>query len=263
MRLLLADDEPLALRRLKLALDTIADVEVVGEARDGLQAVEAMRALRPDLVLLDIRMPLMDGFEVVNAAGDAGAPAIIFVSAYDSYAARAFAAAAIDYLVKPVEFQRLSQALERARAARSATDAQRRIDELASVVEALRTEARAREPNKYDNEFWIRDRGRFVRVPIADIDRIEAERDYVRIHWEGRTLLHRVTMAQLERTLDPEAMLRVHRSAFINWRRLKSVQRDSNGRLTALLADGAQVSVSRAYAQRVLGDVRSKRDEVG
>jgi DNA-binding LytR/AlgR family response regulator len=222
MRLLLADDEPLALRRMRLALQSVADIEIVGVATDGAQAIAAMRDLRPDVALLDIRMPLMDGFEVVNAAGDAGAPAIIFVSAFDSYAVRAFAAAAVDYLVKPVEFERLARAIERARAVRRAQDAGQRVEELASVVDALRREMR----------------------------------DYVRLHWEGRTLLHRETMAHLERKLDPEIMLRVHRSAFINWGRLKAVRRDANGRLLAVLADGQEVPVSRAYAQRVIAEMR-------
>ncbi len=258
LRLLLADDEPLALRRMKLALQSVPDVKIVGVATDGVQAVAAMCELRPDVALLDIRMPLMDGFEVVNAAGNAGAPAIIFVSAFDSYAVRAFAAAAVDYLVKPVEFDRLARAIARARAALRAQDAGRRVEELANVVDALRREMRDREGAHFEHEFWIRDRGRFLRVPVADIDRIDAERDYVRIHWDGRTLLHRETMSHLEQKLDPEIMLRVHRSAFINWRRLRVVRRDDRGRLLAVLADGQEVPISRAYAQRVMAEMRQR-----
>ncbi len=258
LRLLLADDEPLALRRMRLALQEIPDVEIVGAASDGAQAIDAMKALRPDVVLLDIKMPLADGFEVANAVEDAGGPAVIFVSAFDSYALQAFETSAVDYLLKPVEFERLNSALARARERRAAKSAGRRAEELASVLEALRKEADEREGPRYEKEFWIRDRGRFLRVPVADVERIEAERDYVRLYWEGRTLLHRETMSHLEEKLDPNVMLRVHRSAFVNWKRLKAVRRDHNGRLMAVLESGDEVPVSRAYAQRVLSEMKAR-----
>lgn len=258
LRLLLADDEPLALRRLRVALADIPDVEVVASASDGEQALTAMRALRPDVVLLDIKMPLANGFEVAAAVDEAGSPAIIFVTAYESYALQAFETSAVDYLLKPVEFDRLASALDRARARRAAADAGRRAEKLAEVLESLRIEAKEREAPQYDREFWIRERGRFLRVPVCDVDRIEAERDYVRIYWEGRTLLHRETMSHLEERLDPNVMLRVHRSAFVNWARLKAVQRDANGRLLAVLVSGEEVPVSRAYAQRVMSEMKTR-----
>ncbi|MEJ0059079.1 MAG: response regulator [Terricaulis sp.] len=161
LRVLLADDEPLALRRLRLALAAIPDVQVVGSVSDGAQAIDAMRELRPDAVLLDIKMPISDGFEVANAIDDSGGPAVIFVTAFDSYALRAFETSAVDYLLKPVEFDRLASALERARERRSAQDAGRRAEELATVLDALRREARDREGPRYEREFWIRERGRF------------------------------------------------------------------------------------------------------
>ncbi|MGE3251860.1 MAG: LytR/AlgR family response regulator transcription factor [Hyphomonadaceae bacterium] len=254
----MADDEPLALRRLRLALNAMDDVQVVGAVSDGAQAVDAVRELKPDAVLLDIKMPIHDGFEVVEAMEGAGAPAVIFVTAYDSYALRAFETSAVDYLVKPVEFDRLSAALNRVRERRAAMDAGRRAQELADVLEALRTEKRTHDDPVYEREFWIRERGRFFRVPVAEIERIEAERDYVRLHWDGRTLLYRETMTNLEERLDPEVMLRVHRSAFVNWARLKSVRRDLGGRLYAVLASGAEVPVSRAYASRVLQELKTR-----
>jgi DNA-binding LytR/AlgR family response regulator len=137
-------------------------------------------------------------------------------------------------------------------------DAGRRAEELASVLDALRREARDREGPRYEREFWIRERGRFVRVPVAEVDRIEAERDYVRLHWDGRTLLYRETMSNLEERLDPDVMLRVHRSAFVNWAKLKAVHRDSSGRLLAVLASGDEVPVSRAYAQRVMSEMKTR-----
>ena len=163
-------------------------------------------------------------------------PAIIFVSAFDSYALQAFETSAVDYLLKPVEFDRLASALDRARERRAAQDAGRRAEELAAVLEALQREAEHAKARDYEHEFWIRERGRFLRVPVVDVERIEAERDYVRLYWEGRTLLHRETMSHLEERLDPNMMLRVHRSAFVNWTRLKAVRRDANGRLLAVLA---------------------------
>lgn len=258
LRLFLADDEPLALRRIKLALEAIPNVVVVGAASDGAQAIDAMRDLRPDVVLLDIRMPLADGFEVANAVEDSGGPEVIFVSAYDSYALRAFETSAVDYLLKPVEFDRLASAIDRARERRAAKSAGRRAAELAAVLDALRREANDRDGPQYEREFWIRDRGRFLRVPVAEVERIEAERDYVRLYWEGRTLLHRETMSHLEEKLDPAVMLRVHRSAFVNWNRLKAVRRDANGRLMAVLQSGDEVPVSRAYAQRVMAEMRAR-----
>ena len=258
LRLLLADDEPLALRRLRLALSAIDNIEIVAAVSDGEQALAAMRDTQPDVVLLDIKMPTADGFEVAEAAHDAGNPAIIFITAFDSYAIRAFETCAVDYLLKPVEFDRLAAALERARQRNAALDAERRADELAAVLDALRTEARDRDAPAYEREFWIRERGRFVRVPVVEVDRIEADRDYVRLYWDGRTLLYRETMSNLEARLDPEVMLRVHRSAFVNWARLKAVQRDSGGRLLAIMASGEEVPVSRAYAQRVLTEMKTR-----
>ena len=258
LRVLLADDEPLALRRLKLALAAMPDVQVVGAVADGVQTIDAMRELQPDAVLLDIKMPLADGFEVAEAIEDAGAPALIFVTAYDSYALRAFETSAVDYLLKPVEFDRLAAALDRARERRAAQDAGKRAQELSDVLDALRRENRGRDSPAYEREFWIRERGRFFRVPVSEIERIEAERDYVRLHWDGRTLLYRETMTNLEERLDPETMLRVHRSAFVNWARLKSVRRDLGGRLYAVLASGAEVPVSRAYASRVLAELKAR-----
>lgn len=258
LRLLLADDEPLALRRVKLALQSIAGVEIVASASDGAQAISAMRELRPDVVLLDIRMPLADGFEVANAVEESGGPAVIFISAYDTYALRAFETSAVDYLVKPVEFERLASAIDRAREHRAAKSAGRRAEELAAVLDALKREAVERDDTAYEREFWIRDRGRFLRVPVAEVERIEAERDYVRLYWEGRTLLHRETMSHLEEKLDPNVMLRVHRSAFVNWDRLSAIRRDNNGRLMAVLQGGGEVPVSRAYAQRVLAEMKAR-----
>lgn len=259
LRLVLADDEPLALRRLRLALTGIPDVEVVATASDGAEAMDAMRAHKPDVVLLDIKMPMADGFEVASVVSEAGAPAIIFVTAFDSYALQAFETSAVDYLLKPVEFDRLASALQRARERRQALDAGRRAEQLSAVLETLKRESAEREDPQFDREFWIRERGRFLRVPVIDVDRIEAERDYVRLYWEGRTLLYRETMSHLEERLDPDVMLRVHRSAFVNWSRLKAVHRDANGRLLAVLDNGDEVPVSRAYAQRVMAEMKSRK----
>ncbi len=162
-------------------------------------------------------------------------------------------------ICQPVEFDRLASALDRARERRAAADAGRRAEELAEVLKSLRREANDRDEPAYDSEFWIRERGRFLRVPVTEVDRIEAERDYVRLYWEGRTLLYRETMSHLEERLDPDVMLRVHRSAFVNWARLKVVQRDANGRLLAILHNGDEVPVSRAYAQRVMTEMKTRR----
>jgi DNA-binding LytR/AlgR family response regulator len=259
LRVLIADDEPLALRRLTIALASMPDVEVVGAASDGRAASEAIRRLDPDVALLDVRMPGLDGFAVVEALAVDAAPAVIFISAFESYAVRAFSSNAVDYLLKPVEFPRLADALSRARARRQSLSAERRAAELSEIVRALREEARGRDGQRYESEFWVRDRGRFVRARVDEIERITAERDYVRLHWKGRSLLVRETMADLEHRLDPAVMIRIHRSSFVNIAFVQAVRRGVGGRLIVELASGLEAPVGRTYAQSLTDMVHARR----
>jgi DNA-binding LytR/AlgR family response regulator len=254
---LIADDEPLARRRLQLALAQMGDVRFVGFARDGDEAVEAIRAKTPDVVLLDVKMPLRDGFEIADALNGDG-PEIVFVTAYDHYAVRAFEARAVDYLLKPVDFERLSQALQRARSARAARSAQSRVQELTEVVEVLRSESRAPPEKRFEKEFWIKDRGQWLRVPVDSIDWIEAERDYMRLHCGARSHLLRATMAGLEEQLDPEEWTRIHRSVLVRRARVTAVRRTPSGGLMVRMASGAETPVGRAYMHVVLRDLHGQ-----
>lgn len=254
---LVADDEPLARRRLQLALAQMNDVRFIGFARDGGEAVEAIRSKAPDVLLLDVKMPVFDGFEVAEALQGEG-PEIVFVTAYDHFAVRAFEAHAVDYLLKPVEFERLALALQRARASRAARSAQSRVQELTEVVEVLRSESRAPPEKRFEKEFWIKDRGQWLRVPVDIIDWIEAERDYMRLHCGARSHLLRATMAGLEGMLDPEEWTRIHRSVLVRRARVSAVRRTPSGGLMVRMANGAETPVGRAYMHAVLRDLHGQ-----
>jgi len=254
---LVADDEPLARRRLQLALSQMRDVRFIGFARDGGETVEAIRAKTPDVVLLDVKMPVLDGFEVADAVADGG-PEIVFVTAYDQFAVRAFEAHAVDYLLKPVEFDRLALALQRARESRVARAAQSRVQELTEVVEVLRAETRAPPDKRFEKEFWIKDRGQWLRVPVENIDWIEAERDYMRLHCGARSHLLRATMAGLESLLDPAEWSRIHRSVLVRRARVAAVRRSPSGGLVVRMTGGAETPVGRAYMQAVLRDLQGQ-----
>ena len=210
MRILLVDDEPLALERLETLMAEIADVEVVGQARDGDEAAEMIEALRPDLALLDIQMPNRDGMSLARALKDQPDTEVVFVTAYDHFAVAAFDVDAIDYLLKPVEPARLRLAIDRARRRRLAGGR----DEPAFEVE----EPPPAEP--YSTTFWVRRPRGLVRVEIDTVAWIEAARDYVLLHTFNRSHMYRSTMDALARRLDPALMLRVSRSAFVRraWR---------------------------------------------
>ena len=182
MRVVIADDEPLALRRLEIALDAIPDVEIVGVADDGEQALDLIDSLSPDIVLLDIRMPEMSGLELVDALDHPSPPAVIFITAYDSFAVEAFREGAIDYLLKPLDEDRLRIAIERAQLALATRDASQRIAELREALTSLQREEAAREKPAYEEYIWVSSRGQVIRVPVDDVHWFEAEGDYVVIH---------------------------------------------------------------------------------
>ena len=232
LRVLIVDDEPLAVRRLEMGLAGIAGAEAVGSASNAEAAAQAVAALAPDVILLDIRMPGLDGLRFVETLDSARMPAIIFVTAYSRFAVDAFKVAAVDYLLKPVEFPRLAEALDRARTA---------------------IEARSRRPQPptaaaFSDELWIQSRGARHRLAVEHIDWIQAERDYVRVHAAGRTHLIRRSIQTLERELDPEAFVRVHRSALIRLDQVASLARSDTGALCVVLRSGATVAVARRHA---------------
>lgn len=244
MRVLLVDDEPAALERLSALFGQIPGVQVIGSARNGREAVEKIEALRPDLVMLDIQMPERSGLAVAGGLPAEARPEIIFVTAFEMYAADAFEVEAADYLLKPVRFDRLRQAVERARRRRNLRDAAARADRKPPEQEAKTSEE--------TDGFWVQVRDGFVRVPVGHIEWIEAAKDYVLLHTSVRSHIHRTTMSALEDVLDPDLLMRVHRSAFVSPGRVQKVERLGKGLIALVLKDGVTVPVGPTYAKLVL-----------
>lgn len=242
IRVLIVDDEPVARRGLLRLLRQEPDIDVVEECGDGVSAIAAINALSPDLVFLDVQMPELDGFAVIDAIGAARMPAVVFVTAFDEHAVRAFDAQAIDYLLKPVDPERFRRALQRARAHLAHPD-----DGLVRrVSEALKLMAR-REPQQYPARLAIRSEGRVRLLDIADVDRIVAAGNYVEIHAGAKQHLLRETMTSLEARLDPQRFIRVSRAAIVSIAQIREVQPLFNGDFVLLLRNGAQVNGSRRY----------------
>jgi DNA-binding LytR/AlgR family response regulator len=247
MRVLLVDDESLALDRLRTFFADIDDVEVVGHARDGDEALERIVELTPDLVIMDVQMPGRNGLRAAADIPVDPKPEIVFVTAHEHYAPDAFDVDAADYLLKPVRFDRLRQAVDRARRRRTVREQAEKAGQLQQEVEQLRA---AKPPARDDDGFWIPERDGHRRVPIEAIDWVEAARDYVLLHTSLRSYLLRTTMAALESKLAGSPLLRVHRSAFVRPDKVVEVKRASRS-LSLVLADGATVQVGPNYAATV------------
>ncbi|HRD44943.1 MAG TPA: LytTR family DNA-binding domain-containing protein [Caulobacter sp.] len=258
LTVLIVDDEPLAIDRLKVGFRGLAGVRVVGSARSGEEAIDMIAALTPDLVILDIQMPGRTGLEIARVMKETSEPGpeVIFATAYDAYAPEAFEVDASDYLLKPIRFERLQIAVDRARRRIDARRAGQRISELELVVDALRDSVAAAPggaaQSLYETEIWIPRAGGLARVPVANIQWVEAARDYILIHTEHRSYIVRETMAGIGGRLDPSLVLRVHRSAYVNRLHVESVDRTGRGGLRLRLAGGAEVPVGMSYRNAVL-----------
>ncbi|MBW0144638.1 LytR/AlgR family response regulator transcription factor [Sphingomicrobium clamense] len=241
LKIVIADDEPLAAERLERLLKKIDDVELVGTAEDGEEAVALSEEKRPDLLLLDVAMPGMDGIEVARALSKGkNSPAVIFVTAFDRFAVAAFEVAAVDYLMKPVDAKRLAVAIDRAR------------DHIVSHAEADHDVAeKDDEDSPWLTEFWASDLSGLVRIAADDIDRVSAERDYMRLHVGERSWLIHYSMTKLEEGLDPSKFVRLHRSALVRRDFVAGFSRNASGRWVARLQDGTEQAVGRLYADRV------------
>jgi len=239
IQVVLADDEVLARQKLRLLLREETDCEVVGECATAAETIELVRAAHPDLVFLDIRMPDMDGFDVLSAlSAEEGftLPQIVFTTAYDQYALRAFEVHAVDYLLKPFARERLSTALGR-------------IRERATNGDGVGTSERAAE--RFTTRIVFKSKGRILFLPVSEIRWIAAEENYVRISTEDESHLLRETMAHLEARLDPQHFLRVHRSAIVNLQYVKEVRAESEGENAVVLVSGQRVPLSRGYRSRI------------
>ena len=244
-RVLIADDEPLARERLRMLLAKEDGVEIAGECENGPAAVAAIQKLAPDLVFLDVQMPGATGFEVIENIGARRMPPVIFVTAYDRYALRAFDVHAIDYLLKPFDRERFQQALARARQLLERKDAGELERRLLALVQDLRSTPQRPE------RFVIKSGGRVFFVRTDEIDWVEAAGNYVKLHVGADAHLLRETMNALEAQLDPDVFYRIHRCHIVNIERVKELQPWFNGEYVVFLRSGARLTLSRGYREKL------------
>jgi two-component system, LytTR family, response regulator len=253
IRTLIVDDEKLAIQGLQLRLEPYADVEVIGTCANGREAIRAIKTEKPDLVFLDIQMPGFDGFSVVKGVMEIEPPLFVFVTAYEEHAIRAFEANAVNYLMKPVDEDKLADTLDRVRtrltekrSAEEATKLQAVLAEVApDAIENLPVEDE--NAGRYERMINIKDRGQIFRVDVESIEHIEAAGDYMCIYTGDNSLILRETMKDLERRLDPRVFQRVHRSTIVNLDQVRQVKPHTNGECFLVLDSGAEVKVSRSY----------------
>jgi two-component system LytT family response regulator len=245
IRTLIVDDEPIAREGLRVQLVKDSTVEIVAECGNGLEAVTAIQELAPDLVFLDVQMPGMDGFEVLAAVGAEEMPAVIFVTAYDKYALKAFDVSAVDYLLKPFDAERFQKAFQRAKDQLQKRD----ID---SVNKTLRNLLETIQPSrKYIERFVVKSGGRIFFLQASEIDWIEAADNYVGLHAGRETHLIRETLTALEEKLCPDDFIRIRHSAIINIKRIREFQPLFKGEYQILLQSGAKITSSRRYRKRI------------
>lgn len=235
MRTLIVDDEPLAVERMQVICSKIDSLSVVGTASDGSAALRLIEALKPDLVLLDMTMPEVDGLSVARKlaeldVGDADRPAVIFVTAHDHFAVEAFDLDAVDYVLKPVATERLARAIERAMA---------------------RKGERTAKESEWLTELWVPHRSELLRIEVGQVHRIDAERDYVRLYVGDRTYLLLQTIAGLEKRLDPAEFLRIHRSTILRRDSIRGLRHDGLGVWSVELAEGDALRIGRTYLPKV------------
>ena len=253
IRTILVDDEPLAIQGLELRLQAHEDVEIIDKCSNGREAIRSIKTNKPDLVFLDIQMPGFDGFSVVKGVMEIEPPLFVFVTAYEEHAIRAFEANAVNYLMKPVDEDKLADTLDRVRTRlaekRSAEEAKKLQDVLAEIapdaIENMPSEEES--AGRYERMINIKDRGQIFRVDVETIEHIEAAGDYMCIYTGDNSLILRETMKDLERRLDPRVFQRVHRSTIVNLDQVRQVKPHTNGECFLVLDSGAEVKVSRSY----------------
>ena len=245
LRVLIVDDEPLARGIIREMLQAHADIEIIGECSNGIEALTAIEERSPHLVFLDVQMPEMDGFGVLEAAGPVHLPAIIFVTAHDRYAVRAFEIHALDYLLKPFDEQRFNEALQRAKS----QIAQQTEGHLNQQVKDLLEHMRAN--SVYLERLMIKIGGRVVFVKTEQIDWVDAEGNYARLHVGKEEYVIRQTVGSLEGQLDPKTFLRIHRSTIVNIDRVQELRPYFQGEHYVILRDGTQLTLSRRYQKRL------------
>jgi two-component system, LytTR family, response regulator len=255
IRTILVDDEKLATQGLELRLAPFEDVEIVATCSNGREAIRKIKTLKPDLVFLDIQMPGFDGFSVVQGVMDIDPPLFVFVTAYSEHAIKAFEAQAVDYLMKPVEPDRLADTMDRVRGRladrRTADEVERLRNVISEVapdsVDSMPTGDEEMATSRFEKLINVKDRGQIFRVDVESIERIDAAGDYMCIYTADNSLILRETMKDLEKRLDPRTFQRVHRSTIVNLDQVRQVKPHTNGECFLVLESGAQVKVSRSY----------------
>ncbi len=253
IRTILVDDEKLAIQGLEHRLAKYPDVEIIDTCSNGREAIRKIKTGKPDLVFLDIQMPGFDGFSVVKGVMEIEPPLFVFVTAYSEHALKAFEANAVDYLLKPVDDDRLADALDRARTRLSERRGLEEAEKLKNVLAEVAPDAYDQMPEdeeaagRFEKLINIKDRGQIFRVDVDSIEHIEAAGDYMCIYTGDNSLILRETMKDLERRLDPRVFQRVHRSTIVNLNQVRQVKPHTNGECFLVLDSGAQVKVSRSY----------------
>jgi two-component system, LytTR family, response regulator len=255
IRTIIVDDEKLAVQGMEVRLSAYEDIEIVAVCYNGREAIRKIKTLKPDLVFLDIQMPGFDGFSVVQGVMDIDPPLFVFVTAYSEHAIRAFEAEAIDYLMKPVEPDRLADTMDRIRARLSEKRSTEEIERLRNVINEIAPDSADNLPlpdeematSRFEKLINIKDRGQIFRVDVENIERVEAAGDYMCIYTADNSLILRETMKDLEKRLDPRTFQRVHRSCIVNLDQVRQVKPHTNGECFLVLESGAQVKVSRSY----------------
>ena len=245
IRALIVDDEPLARERIRDILETDSEIEIIGECAGGEEAIEAIERQTPDLVFLDVEMPGKDGFAVLEELGPDRIPAIIFVTAYDQYAVRAFEVYALDYLLKPFDQERFEKALLRAKAHIQNEKSENITERILSALEEIKSKP------VHLERLVIKMNGHVFFVKTDDIDWLEAEGNYVRLHAGKESYLLRDTISALEGQLDPKRFVRVHRSAIVNVDRIQELQAWFHGEYRIILREGVQLTLSRSYREKL------------
>lgn len=250
IRTVIVDDEPLARRNLRLLLEKDPQIEIVQECGNGREAVQAIHALSPDLIFLDIQMPEMDGFDVVERVGPEQIQAIIFVTAFDQYALKAFDVHALDYLLKPFDDERFGNALRRAKSQIEAREINRLSKRLLALLDERERISSTRQKS-YLTRVMIKAAGRVVLLKVDEIDFIEADGNYAKLHVGRKSHLLREKMHDLELRLDPGRFVRIHRSVIVNLDRIKEMHPHFNGDYVVVLEDGRQLRLSRTRRENL------------
>ena len=260
IRTLIVDDEPLALKGLRLRLESFDDIDIVGTASNGREAIKKIRAEKPDLVFLDIQMPGLDGFDVVKALANEELPIIIFATAFDKYAIQAFETHASDYLLKPIDEERLEQAIIKVREQIADHIA---IEQNAKLIDLIRsldsppeielseilTSDDISTKKQFETHFNIKDRGEITLVDVTTIEWIDAAGDYMCLHTSDKTHILRETMKNMDKRLDPEVFKRIHRSTIVNTNMIEKLYPSNGGKYVLVLNNGSEVQVSRNYRE--------------